>query len=260
VREPGALLLRIYRMALLLYPSSFRREYEQQLLLTLGDAHRDRKTGSIKFWIAMFFDLLKSAATEGILMLREQILRQPIWFYAFALGLVLTVLGGAAAVTVQQMLRRGANQPQAEMADFYASQIMSGMSPEDSIPPVHVNLESDLQPFVIFYDEQARPEKSTGYLDQAVPRPPLGVFEYARIHGSDTVTWQPRRGVRIAAVARYVPGRHPGYLLAGRSLRTTEEYDGLLRRMTFLGWFAVMLLLGSGAALLNRTQCRNATV
>jgi hypothetical protein len=65
--------------------------------------------------------------------------------------------------------------------------------------------------------------------------------------------------MRIAAIARYVAGPHPGYLLAGRSLRTTEEYESLLRRMTFFGWFAVMLLLGSGAVLLNRTQRRNAT-
>jgi hypothetical protein len=193
-------------------------------------------------------------------MLRQQILRQPVWFYALALGLLLTVLGGVAAVTVQQMLRRGADQPQAEMADFYASQIMSGMRPEDSIPPVHVNLASDLQPFVIFYNENRQPEKSTGYLDGSIPTLSAGVFDYIRTHGSDTVTWQPRHDVCIAAVARYVSGQHPGYLLAGRSLRTTEEYESLLRRMTFLGWFAAMLLLGSGVVLANRTHREKATV
>ncbi|MFL6464517.1 MAG: hypothetical protein ACJ73N_08945 [Bryobacteraceae bacterium] len=37
-----------------------------------------------------------------------------------------------------------------------------------------------------------------GYLDQAVPVPPPGVFDYLRSHGSNKFTWQPRRDVRIA--------------------------------------------------------------
>jgi hypothetical protein len=247
-------LLRLFRIALLLYPVKFRREYGQQMLQTLRDAYRDRQTGSGRFWVKVFYDLLKSAALERIFMLREQIVKQPIFFHAFGLALILTVLGGAAAITTHGMLRRGANQPQAEMADFYSSEILSGMRPEDVIPAAYVDIERNLQPFVIFYNEQGKPERSTGYLAKAVPVLPPGVFQYARDHGSDVFTWQPRRGVRIAAVTRYVAGIHPGYILAGRSLRLTEEYESLLHRMAFFGWFATMLLLAVGAILLNRVQ------
>jgi hypothetical protein len=252
--EKGPWLAKVYRIALVLYPARFRDEYQRQMLQTLGDAFRDRQTRSSQFWFGMFYDLLKSAATERMLMLREQVLKRPIFFHAFALAAILTMLGAGAALTMQQMLRRGANQPQAEMADFYSSEILSGMSPQDAIPRASVDLERNLQPFVIFYDERGQPVRSTGYLDQSVPVPPRGVFDYARSYGSDTITWQPRRGVRIAAVARHVAGIHPGYVLAGRSLRLTEEYEGLLRRMVFGGWFAVMLLITTGAVLLNRAQ------
>jgi hypothetical protein len=51
-----------------------------------------------------------------------------------------------------------------------------------------------------------------------------------------------------------LPEPRPGYILAGRSLRLTEEYESLLRRMTFFGWFATMLLLALGTVLLNRAQ------
>ena len=180
--------------------------------------------------------------------------KHPFFFHAIILGLILTALGGGASLTVQQMLRQGANEPQAEMADSYASKISLGASPEDSIPAAHVDIQRDLQPFVIFYDEHGQPQKSSGYLGQVVPTPPRGVFEYARNHGSNTLTWQPRPGVRIAAVTRYIAGPHPGYVLAGRSLRLTEESESLLWRITFLGWFAVVLLLSLGAVLLNRTQ------
>lgn len=254
MRDVSPLFFRVYRIAILLYPAKFRREYRQQMLQTLRDAYRDRQNGSGKFWINVFYDVLKSTAIERIFMLREQILKQPMFFHAFGLALILTVLGGAAAITMHGMLRRGANQPQAEMADFYSSEILSGISPEDAIPAGYIDLERNLQPFVIFYDEQGKPERSTGYLGQAVPVLPPGVFQYARDHGSDVFTWQPRHGVRIAAVTRYVAGTRPGYILAGRSLRLTEEYESLLRRMTFFGWFATMFLLALGAVLLNRAQ------
>jgi hypothetical protein len=247
-------MLRLYRIALLLYPARFRADYQEQMRQTLLDAFRDRSGGVTKFWLETFFDLLRSAAIERILMVQEQILRKPIFFHAVSLGVILTVLGGAASVTMQQLLRRGADQPQAEMAEFYASEIHSGTDPDDIIPPGYVDLERSLEPFVIFYDVNGTPQKSTGYLDQSVPSVPPEVLEYIRSHGSDTVTWQPRPGVRIAAVAKYVSGSHPGYLVAGRSLRLTEEYESLLRRMTFLGWFAIMLLLLLGALLLNRAE------
>jgi len=254
VRDASPLLLRVYRIALVFYPAKFRQEYRQQMLQTLRDAYCDKQTGSGKFWVSVFYDLLKSAAMERSSMLRAQILKQPIFLHTFALALIMTILGGAAAITMHGMLRRGANQPQAEMADFYSSEIFSGTSPEDAIPAGYIDLERNLQPFVIFYDEHGKPERSTGYLGQAIPVLPPGVFQYARDHGSDVFTWQPRRGVRIAAVTRYIAGTRPGYILAGRSLRLTEEYESLLRRMTFFGWFATMLLLAFGAVLLNRAQ------
>lgn len=254
MNELSPSMLWLYRIALLLYPTRFRAGYQEPMRQTLLDSYRDRSAGAARFWLKTFSDLLKSAMVERVLRVEEQILRKPIFFHAVALGLILTVLGGAGSVTVQRMLRRGANQPQAEMAEFYASEIHSGTDPDDIIPPSYVDLERNLEPFVIFYDAQGKPEKSSGYLDQSVPVLPPGVFKYTRSHGSDTVTWQPRPGVRIAAVAKYVSGSHPGYLLAGRSLRLTEEYESVLRRMTFMGWFAIMLLLVFGAMLLNRAE------
>ena len=187
-------------------------------------------------------------------MLREQSFKRPIFLYSLVLGLILTVLGGAAAITIQQMLRRGADQPQLQMADLYVSQILSSKKLAEFLSPKQVDMAQNLEPFVIFYDNAGKPENSTGYLDGAVPVPPPGMFDYLRTHGSGKPTWQPRRDVRIAVVARRVTGSHPGFLLVGRSLRSVEESESALRRMTFLGWFILLLLLTSGAAFLQRAQ------
>ncbi|HEY2169917.1 MAG TPA: hypothetical protein VGJ30_09860 [Candidatus Angelobacter sp.] len=168
--------------------------------------------------------------------------------------MVLTVLGGVAAITMQQMLRRGANQPQIDMAQWYAGEIAAGEAPGDVLPPGYVDLERSLQPFVIFYDEHGNPGPGTGYLEQRIPTPPAGVFDFVRLHGSENVTWQPQPGVRIASVVQRINGKTPGFILAGRSLRLVEEQESLLRRMVMGGWVAVMVLLIAGASLLNRAQ------
>jgi hypothetical protein len=244
----------LYRGALVLYPTHLRREYRQQMLQTLCDAHQDRPSGAMRFWLHAYGDLLQSSFTERYFMLRDQVLRRPIVFHTFALAVILTLLGGAASVTMQQMLRRGANEPQIDMANYYAGEIGSGEDPGNVIPPGYVDAERSLQPFVIFYDDQGKPGPGTGYLDQVLPAPPTGVFDFVRKQGSENVTWQPRPGIRLASVIRRVQGKKSGFILAARSLRLVEQQEKLLWRIAVGGWITVMILLISGASLLSRAQ------
>ena len=244
----------VYERALVLYPPRFRSQYRDQMLQALRDAHDDRKTNTVRFWLSAYFDLVRSACAEHMMTLRTKVFKQPVLVHALSLGLILTLLGGIAAVTMQQMLRRGADQPQIDMVNDYASEIASGTNPDDAIPPGYVDPERNLQPFVIFYNEQGKPQASTAYLDQSVPTPPAGVFSCVRSHGSENLTWQPRPHVRIAAVVRYLNRAHPGFVLAGRSLREVEKDESVLVWMTFLGWLLLVLLLASGARALQRVE------
>lgn len=254
MRRPTPLALWLYRGALVLYPLRLRVAYREQMLQTLRDSYRDRNIGAIHFWLRVYKDLVQSSFTERFYIVRDFVFKAPIAFHTATLALVLTLLGGAAAITMQQMLRRGANQPQIDMAQWYAGEIGAGESPGNVIPPGYVDLEQSLQPFVIFYDEQGNPGPGTGYLDQRIPTPPSGVFDFVRIHGSESVTWQPRPGVRIASVVRRINSKTPGFILAGRSLRLVEEQESLLWRLVMAGWVIVMALLIAGASLLNRAQ------
>jgi hypothetical protein len=74
-----------------------------------------------------------------------------------------------------------------------------------------------------------------GVLDGHDPIPPAGVLEGARQHPPDTVTWQPRSGVRIAQVS--VPWRG-GTVLAGRSLREVEQRIDQLVLLVAAAWLA----------------------
>jgi len=244
----------LYRGTLVIYPLRLRSAYREQMLQTLRDAYRDRSVGAVHFWFRVYRDLAQSSFMERFNMMRDFVFKAPIAFHTAALALVLTLLGGAAAITMQQMLRRGANQPQIDMAQWYAGEIGAGEAPGNVIPPGYVDLERSLQPFVIFYDEQGNPGPCTGYLQQKIPTPPSGMFAFVRLHGSENVTWEPRPGVRIACVVRRVNSKTPGFILAGRSLRLVEQQESLLWRIVMGGWVGVMALLIGGAALLNRAQ------
>jgi hypothetical protein len=187
-------------------------------------------------------------------MFRNQLFARPIFFHTITLGLVLTVWGTFAAMTIQGALRRSADQPQIQMAQDYAAALQSGSSLEETLPPVHVDIQRSLEPFAIFYNPEGQPVGATGHIDQNVPKPPAGVFAYLRTHATDKFTWQPQPGLRIAAVARRVDGPQPGFVLVGRSLQMTELETNTLRRGTFLTWFMLMGLLAAGAIFLDHAE------
>jgi hypothetical protein len=254
MKDSYPLMVFLYRSALVIYPVRLRSQYRHQMLQTLHDAYRDRPAGALRFWFHAYGDLLQSSLMERLYMMRESVRRSPLVFHTLALAAILTLMGGAASLTIDQMLRGGANQPQIDMVNYYVGEIASGEAPADVIPPGYVDLEHSLQPVVIFYDDQGKPGPGTGYLDQQPPTPPAGVFDFVRTHGSEKVTWQPRPGVRLASVVQRVNGKHPGFVLAARSLRLVEEQKATLWRMALAIWIITMLLLIGGASLLHRAQ------
>jgi hypothetical protein len=246
-------LLTLYRRCLWLYPRHLQSNYSSQLLQTIRDARHEAKS-PFRFWTGIFADLLQSSLRERILMTQTRVIARPILVHAITLSLIVTVLGVLCTMVVQQMLRRGANQPQLQMADLYAAEIASGVTPNEAIPRAYIDLERSLESFVIAYDDQSRPVASTGYLNQAIPAPPAGVFKYLRTHSVDVVTWQPQSDVRIAAVIRRISGPAPGFVLTGRSLRMVEEQESQLYTMAFGVWLFLIALIVGGAAFLGRTQ------
>jgi hypothetical protein len=252
--RPNPLLFALYRSALHLYSSRLRLHYQDQMLQTVRDADSERSYSALYFWLYLFTDLAKSSAKERLLMIRKQILAHPVFLYTTALALILTLWGFPAAMTLQSAIRSAADQPQIQMAQNYASDLTSGKLATDLIPTGHLDLSTSLEPFVILFDAEGHPIHSNGYINDAVPTPPPGVFAYLRTHPTDKFTWQPQPGLRIAAVAQRIDGAHPGFILVGRSLTLVQQQENQLRRGTFITWFSLMALLIGGAALLNRAQ------
>ncbi len=156
-----------------------------------------------------------------------------------ALGAV-TVTYATFYVTIQQTIRQGANQPQVQLAHDTANSIVNGRYQAAIATSIKTDIASSLAPFVMIYDDNANLVASGAVLDGANPVVPPGVIKAATENHDHRVTWQPRGGVRIAAVVVKYPN---GYVLAGRSLSEVEKLEDHVLQLVALGWLVTMALI-----------------
>lgn len=139
---------------------------------------------------------------------------------------------------IQQSYRQNADDPQIQMAADAADALAGGTSIEAIVPVSRVSVAKSLAPFFVVYDGSANIIASSVMLDGQTPELPGGVLDSAKQSGENRVTWQPKEGVRIAAVI--VP-YEDGYVLAGRNLREVELREAQLTTFTGITWVLAML-------------------
>lgn len=244
---------KLYLFALRLYPEPFRMAHSPAMLQAFRDARRDPALPRRQFLSLILVDLAISLVKEHFAMMRDTFGRPALIFNALVLAGLATVLALALYAIPQQVLRLGANDPQIAMAGDAAARLEQGQPPSEAIPAgIVVDMARSLSPFVIAYDDAGTPLASQAQLNGQTPVPPRGVFDYVRTHGEERVSWQPLYGnglrVRIAAVVQRVGGAHPGFVLAGRSLREVEMREEQVLRMAQLAWVAMLALIVLGTA------------
>ncbi len=160
------------------------------------------------------------------------------------------LIGAFVATVALAAVYGGLQQLNRSAADDAGLRISTEAASTGTIPPAgvadRVDLATSLMPFVIEYGADAAPIRGTGYLDGRLARIPAGVIESTRAHGSDRVTWEPRPGLRFAAVALAAGDR---VVVAAQSLKPTEDRIDRLGLLLALGWLGTMAVLAVGATL-----------
>jgi hypothetical protein len=238
---------RFYRAAIRLYPPEFHARNGQELLLAFRDLRADMAGHRFRFWIRVLKDLAISLTKENFRMFNDRGIRRVIVLQSALMTVVVTLVALMGYVIAQQALRQGANYPQVQMAQDATFRLAAGgdfhMAGDDLVDP-----SRSLAPFLIVFDASGHPISSSAALNGKTPVPPPGVFSYARDHREDRVSWQPRPGVRIAAVIMPFGGQHPGFVLAGRSLSEVEASEQKIWYLTIVGWITLLFALGIGTA------------
>ena len=239
--------LRLYGMALRMYPAAFRERYAAEMLEA---ARREQAEGHAGFGAGLAWDTAQSLVREHW---RAAVSGRPGYMLLFAMLCSVLLLG--VYVVNQQILRRGADdQPgqivarlRGELAHGAdAATVLSGPKQELSSPEWLAGTSA----FGGVYDADGKVVASDATLWGELPQPPQGIFGIIRDRGWDKVTWQPQRGVRVALTGLPLPGG--GYVLAGQSLipgeARTAQFSTLMRWV----WLAMLAGCVVGMVLLRR--------
>lgn len=245
----------MYALALRLYPKSFRHSHAAEMRQAFRDALRDPALSRRALISLVLRDLATSLVKEHLAMLAETFSRPALLFNALVLGGLATGLALALYAIPQQVLRQGLNDPQIAIATDLVTTLERGgqvkMPQYGEVPGIEsgstdVDMARSLSPFFIVYDDRGNVVASQALLNGQTPTPPSGVFDFVRQHGEDRISWQPQRGVRIAAVIQRVSGTNPGFVLAGRNMREVEARENQVFQMAALTWLVMLGVILAG--------------
>lgn len=157
-----------------------------------------------------------------------------------SLAVAVTLICGLIYAVVQQNYRQSANDPQVQISEDYARSIKAGKE-ASQVPKTTVDIEKSLAPFVIVYDASGKVTATNAVLDGKTPELPQGVLDYTRKNTQDRLTWEPKEGVRIAAVVTHFEGSESaGFVLAGRNMREVEIREERLLLHVFAAWIVTL--------------------
>jgi hypothetical protein len=168
-----------------------------------------------------------------------------LWVIFLAISIVFALL---VYTSVQQSYRTSANDPQIEIVQDTADVLAQGAPPAQLVPQNPIDITKSLSAFIIVFDQDHKVVGSSVQINGQTPIPPSGVFDYAKSHEQNRFTWQPQKGVRIAAVIQKYSGKDSngkdttGYILVGRSLKEIEVREQSLEIFVGSGFLIAALV------------------
>ena len=170
--------------------------------------------------------------------------------YLVATALV-TVVMLLIYATVQQVYRTGLNDQQVQIARDISSKLEHGRPIESYINADTIDIGRSLSPFIVLYDAQGKAIQSNAILDGKMPQVPGGLFDVVRNNEEYRVTWQPRKGIRMAMVIVKTNTSPVQFVASGRSMTEVEERIQQMRTTVFFAWLICMVIICI-TAILNR--------
>lgn len=164
--------------------------------------------------------------------------------FLLAVCLFVTIMFVFMYAVAQNVLRSGANDPQIQMAEDAAFLLQNQTPMGPIVPEKTVEVSQSLAPFIQVYDKKGSLLDANVMLHGKSFTISKEALNYAKDYGENRLTWQPEKGVRIAAVISHYDGQNPGFVVAGKSLRETENRIGNIGKLCFLAWVGMMIVLG----------------
>jgi hypothetical protein len=133
-------------------------------------------------------------------------MKQTNIFSHLAVAAIVTILTALIYVTVQQIHRSGANDPQLQLAGDISHKLEKSEPVDKWFSGDTIEISQSLSVFSTLYNDKNEPILTTGILDGKMPSLPKGVFDHALRHGENVFTATPNRrtGCHSAQIAAII--------------------------------------------------------
>jgi hypothetical protein len=174
-------------------------------------------------------------------------------------ALLITFFSLVTYGAVQQSIRAGANDPQIQLAEDTANYLTTTGADPQTLVGIPIDIQKSIAPFGNIYNDKYGVLAGGGAIDGQTPIPPTGVFEYVQAHGEDRFTWEPVKGVRIAAVMTKSERASSSvqYVLLGRSMREIEAREHDLAILIGAAWLIALIVSAVCIIIRLRTKHRH---
>lgn len=175
----------------------------------------------------------------------------------FTVAILVTVIMLLIYGAVQQTYRTGLNDPQIQIARTVSSRLEQGKSVETLLKDEPFNINESLTPFVVLYDASGKPLRSDGLLDGKMPQMPVSLFNDFSNDKERRISWQPRKGTRMAMVIVKTNTLPVQFVAVGRSMEEVENRIEKMSSMVFIGWVLCMAVISIAGFLQHFIMHRN---
>jgi hypothetical protein len=168
------------------------------------------------------------------------------FIYWLILVIAITFTAGTAIVSIQQVLRQSANDPQIQIAEDISLELSKGVNPAQLDSPNKTDIDKNLDPFLLVFDRSGKSLATSAALNGVIEDVPLGALQASLKKSPNLITWQPQEGVRSALAVIPFAGTastsSSGFVVIGRSLRVIESRISKLEKVIGFGWLLAIVV------------------
>ncbi len=153
-----------------------------------------------------------------------------------------TVIIAGGYIMAQQSTRSAANELPLTMAQTIKHEFEAGAAPGDAIPPGESDLADDSIPFAIITDDNQKVLAGSAQLSGKTVLPPDSNFKNAKTSGSNELTWQPKKDVKLATrITYYSKDNSTRFIITGQSLAEPEKRIANFGSLAVIAWLVTIV-------------------
>jgi hypothetical protein len=165
---------------------------------------------------------------------------------AFLPIIIIVLTSATSFVLLQQNIRLSVDEEISTLSDNIVSAVEKNRAVLDNQPQDQLvdPTKSDLIFIQAYNDDNSIIFSTLGIDGNNQSKVPQNELDTAKKNNRNNITWSPKKDIRLATVIQRFNGEKPGYIVTGRSLKTSDVKIYKLGRIAALSALASTVIIG----------------